>query len=443
MSIRTYREGDEDEIAKLLSECFGSFKSFGLTGEKWRRFFEIDPGYRKDLSFVAEKDGRIVSHVQIVERKMKVAAGATLSVAGIANVSTTRDFRRSGISTRLLNHALGVVREKGFLVSALFTGAQIPAHRIYLRLGFSGVCFQVMLLRGVKTPLGWTNDQTRQGSLGKRIETRESVEKDDTSLLRVYEKNYDSYNGLAVRDKEMWKTKYRDRFVYESPFYEEDLRQGNMIVAEGEDGNIVGYGISGLAKRDKLGHICEVLTTPGYEKQAGRPIAESILSHLRNESPLSIIAYSSENILIDDLFRKGSSPLTGISVFMLKTLDLKVTMQSSLQHFYSKRGEQRESTLPHLKTIAVKILGGGSVTLKLEPGNVTVLEDQEKKEGSVMFLDDDSFAKLLFGAKSSAELINEGKLKMPTTGAKRNEIVGLLENAFPRKPTHTFPGDIW
>jgi hypothetical protein len=128
---------------------------------------------------------------------------------------------------------------------------------------------------------------------------------------------------------------------------------------------------------------------------------------------------------------------------MLKTLDLKETMKSSLQHFYSNKREHRENTLPRLKTIAVKILGGGSVTLKLEPSNVTVLEDQEKKEGSIVFLDDDSFAKLLFGAKSSAELINEGKLKMPTTGAKRNEIVGLLENAFPKKPIHTFPGDIW
>jgi predicted N-acetyltransferase YhbS len=116
MGIRVYREGDEDEIARILNECFESFKSFGLTGDSWLRTFEYDPGYHKELAFVAEQDGRIVSHVQLVERELKVGAGSTLRIAGVANVATLKDYRRSGISTRLLTRALDVARKKGFML---------------------------------------------------------------------------------------------------------------------------------------------------------------------------------------------------------------------------------------------------------------------------------------------------------------------------------------
>ncbi len=439
--IRTYREGEEDEIAKLLGECFDSYKSSGLTGAMWLRIFEFDPGYRKDLAFVAEKDGKIVSHVQLVVRDLKVGSGATLRVAGIANVSTLRDFRREGISTKLLMHAINDAMEQGFPSTALFTGAQIPAHRIYLKLGLTDIYFPVLLLRGTKAPLGWNHQKTKRKSSKQKVEIRESNENDDSSILRIYEKNCYAHNGLAVRDMGTWKSKYRKLFVYECPFYEEKPKPSNVLVAE-EEGEIIGYAVSGFAKRDKLGHICEVLTLPDRELEAGRPLAEHIVSNLANEKPVSNMVYSSKGALIDELFRKGSSPLEGISVFMYRTLNVKAVLESSFPETYPDDGKRPEGLWDNNGAIAVRIGDEEIVTMKYDGKKMSVIKGEESRE-KVVFADHDAFAKLLFGAMSLEELVNEGKVKLSLHDVKPNRVVGFLDTAYPKKPIHTCPADLW
>jgi putative acetyltransferase len=440
--IRTYREGDEDEIARLLSECFDSYKSSGLTGGMWLKIFEFDPGYRKNLAFVAEKDGKIVSHVQLVVRDLKVGPGATLRVAGIANVSTLRDFRRDGISTKLLMHAINGAEEQGFPCTALFTGAQIPAHRIYLKLGLTDVYFPVLLLRGTKAPLGWSDHETKRKSSEQEVEIRESNENDDSSILRIYEKNCNAHNGLVVRDMDTWKSKYRKLFVYECPFYEEKPKPSNVLVAEGEEGEVIGYAVSGFAKRDKLGHICEVLTLPNRELEAGRPLAEHVVSNLTNEKPVSNIVYSSKGTLIDELFREGSSPLEGVSVFMYRTLNVKAVLESSFPATYPADGKHPEGLWDNKGAIAVRIGDEETVTIKYDGKDMSVVEGGESRE-KVVFADHDAFAKFLFGAMSLGELVNEGKVKLSLHNVKPSRVVRLLDTAYPKKPIHTCPGDLW
>lgn len=440
-TIRTYREGDEDEIAKLLSECFDSYKSSGLTGAMWLKVFEFDPGYRKKLAFVAEKDGKIVSHVQLVVRDLRVASGTTLRVAGIANVSTLRDFRRDGISTKLLMHAINDAAEQGFPSIALFTGAQIPAHRIYLKLGLTDVYFPVLLLRGTKAPIGWSNHKTKRTSSEQKVEIRESNENDDSSILRIYEENCSAYNGLVVRDMDTWKSKYRKLFVYECPFYEEEPKPSNILVAE-EEGEIIGYAVSGFARRDKLGHICEVLTLPHRELEAGRPLAEHVVSNLANEKPMSNMIYSSKGTLIDELFRKGSSPLEGVSVFMYRTLNVKAVLESSFPATFPPDGKHPEGLWNNKGAIAIRIGDEETVTMKYDGKDTSVVEGEESREKAV-FADHDSFAKLLFGAMSLGELVNEGKVKLLLSNMKPGEVVRLLDTVYPKKPIHTCPGDLW
>jgi predicted N-acetyltransferase YhbS len=440
--IRTYIEGDEDEIAKALNECFESFKSFELTGEKWLKTFEYDLGYKKDLAFVAEKDGRIVSHVQLVERDLKVGAGASLRVVGVANVATVKECRRSGISTRLLTHALDVARKKGFHASALFTGTKIPAHRIYMRLGFSDVYPALLLFRDLKSSLVWDSNEEKGGFGRQRVEVRESNESDDPSLLDIYEKNYGSYNGLAVRDKETWKRKFRNLFVYECPFYEDESKPDNVLVAEREGEGIIGYAMSCIAKRDKFGHICEILTLPDYEREAGRALAEHLLSNMRELKPLTIMIYSSENTLNDQLFRKGSTPLTGTSVFMFRIISLKETMESALcecPEAKKKRAHQISRAIRG--SITIRIAGEQSATVRLDEG-LSVTEGEENSD-VVTFVDHESFARLLFGAKRFTELLNEGRIRLSLVDAKGSQVVSLLEDFFPKKPTMTFPADFW
>ncbi|WXG44862.1 MAG: GNAT family N-acetyltransferase [Promethearchaeati archaeon SRVP18_Atabeyarchaeia-1] len=440
--IRTYCEGDEDEIATALNECFGSFKSFGLSGSKWLETFEYDHGYRKELVFVAEKDGRIVSHVQLVDRRLKVGAGVDLRVAGIANVATLKDHRGSGISTRLLTHALDIARQKGFNSSALFTGARIPAHRIYVRLGFTDVYSALLLFRDWKTPPILGSNEAKEERSERPVEVRESDEKDDRTLLGIYEKNYGGYNGLVVRNWETWKSKFRRRFVYECPFYEEASTRGNILVAERGDDGIIGYAMSCIAKSDGFGHICEVLTLPGRESEAGVPLARRMLSDISSQKPLAIMIYSSENTLNDKLFKKGSTPLTGAGVFMFQTISLKGVMESAFSSV-----PQTKKTIPQdlgspRDSITIRIMGGQSATVKVD-GGVASVTDGEEGRSTVVFSDHESFASLLFGAKGFTESVNGGKVRLSLRGSEAGSISELFERYFPKKPVMTFPADLW
>nr|MDO8133267.1 GNAT family N-acetyltransferase [Candidatus Njordarchaeum guaymaensis] len=444
VDTRTYREGDEDQIARLLNECFGLFNSFGLTGEKWLRIFELDPGFRKDLAFVAEKDGKIISHVQVIVREMTVGSGAELQVAGIGNVSTLQEHRREGYSTRVMTHALEVAKEKGFPTSALFAGQQAPAHTMYQKLGFTDLYLPVMLFRGAKTPLRWNNEQATLTKSEPRVRIRESDEDDDTSLLQIYEKNCKRYNGLVIRDMKIWKSKFRNSFFYECPFYEEESKPNNILVAETEEGEIIGYAMSCLAKRDKLGHICEVLTIPGREKEAGRPLAERVASNLAEMKSLANMVYSSENTLIDELFRKGSSPAPGVmGAFMLKTLDMKRVIESSFHVAPQMKRHLPGKLSDHKGATTIQIAGGESTTTTFDGGALSVLRGEEKGGEKATFSDYGSFGKLLLGAKSFTELVSEEKVKMSTRGANKRELIRLFETVFPKKPILTCSGDLW
>jgi predicted acetyltransferase len=441
--VRTYREGDEDEIARLLNECFDSFKSFALTGEKWLKISELDPGFRKDLAFVAEKDGKIVSHVQIIAREITVGSAARLQVAGIGNVSTSREYRRTGISTKLSMHALQVAKERGFPASALFTSPQIPAHRIYLRIGFTDVYSPVFLLRALKSPLKWGNDKAKPTLSQRKVKIRESNESDDPSLLKIYEKNYDAYNGLAVRNLKEWKSKFRNRFFYECPFYEESPESSNLVVADADAGEVVGYAMSCFTQRDKLGHVCEVMSLPGWEKEAGLLLAERLLSDLAEAKPASLLIYSSENTLVDRLFREGSSPLEGVNVFMFKILNVKALMES-LFHLTSPARKFVSQVFQDWRgAIILQIAGGESVTMKFDGETTSIREGEERSGEKVTFSDPESFAKILFGGKSFMDLIIEKKVNVSMDHAKRGEVVKILEKTFPKKPILTCPSDKW
>jgi predicted N-acetyltransferase YhbS len=442
MNIRTYEDGDEDEIAKLLNECFDSFRSSSLTGETWLKVFDFDTGYRKDLAFVAEKDGRIVSHVQLVERDLTVGRAATLKIAGIANVSTLRDHRRDGISTKLIAHAIEDAKEQGFPATALFTGAQIPAHRIYQRLGLTDVYFPVLLLRGAKTPLVWITDKSKPQITKRGIRIRESEEKDDPSIVKVYERNYNVCNGFAVRRMDTWKSKFRKLLVYECPFYEEEPKPSNILVAEAEDGEIIGYAVSVLARRDKLGHVCEVLTNPGEGMQAGRPLAERVLSNLSEEKPVSNIIYSSNETLIDALFRRGSTLVEGVSVFMHKTLDLNATLESSLQPILSPEANHIRNMWDDIGPIAISISGESIATVNCAGESISTDQGRESRH-EIKFEDNDSFAKLLYGARSLKELLSDNKIKLSLRDTTPTKVINLFEAIYPRKPVLTCPGDWW
>jgi len=129
-TVRNYLKGDEVAIAKIFSECFGP-----ITPSRIRRWHR-NAGVRPEDVFIGIVDGKLVSHVDVVFRQLHHGEGIYLKTAGIGGVCTDSDHRKKGIVTNLMKLALDHGQQNGASNASLYTGLDIPAHRLYKRLGF-------------------------------------------------------------------------------------------------------------------------------------------------------------------------------------------------------------------------------------------------------------------------------------------------------------------
>ncbi len=128
--VRNYKKGDEVRLAEIYSECF--HPATPRLVKKWLRRAGVLP----EQLFVGEVEGKLASAVTVEFKKLHLGEEVYLKVGGIAGVCTDSDYRRKGIVTNLMKQALNYSKQSGVSNSALFTDLDIPAHRIYSRLGF-------------------------------------------------------------------------------------------------------------------------------------------------------------------------------------------------------------------------------------------------------------------------------------------------------------------
>ena len=118
MQIRTLC-GDEHEA--LLDLLDGWELPDGWRGRDFfRRYLEDDPGFADENVWLAEDAGRLVSCVQIFPRRLRLGSAA-VSTGGIGSVFTRPEARGSGIASELLERAALAMRERGMLLSLLFS----------------------------------------------------------------------------------------------------------------------------------------------------------------------------------------------------------------------------------------------------------------------------------------------------------------------------------
>ncbi|MEM2305671.1 MAG: hypothetical protein QXK51_10035, partial [Candidatus Methanomethylicia archaeon] len=72
VNFRRYVSGDEKGIVDLLKICFRSFNSWGLSVEDWLDYCEDDDGFKLENALVAENGGKIVGHIQLMHRKIRI-----------------------------------------------------------------------------------------------------------------------------------------------------------------------------------------------------------------------------------------------------------------------------------------------------------------------------------------------------------------------------------
>jgi len=133
------REAKEDKdgakLAQILSECF--FPVTQRQVRQWMQRAKKDPAGSTTL--VCEIDGEAISQVSIDFKELHLGEGVYIKTGGIAGVCTGSDQRRKGLMTSLMQQSLDYIKNKGVSTSALYTALSLPAHRIYLRFGFSDV----------------------------------------------------------------------------------------------------------------------------------------------------------------------------------------------------------------------------------------------------------------------------------------------------------------
>jgi len=131
--VRKYKKRDEVRLAEIYSECFDPITAKIV--KKWHRRAGVLPEH----IFIGEVEGRVVSSVVLEFRKLHLGEEVYLKTGGVAGVCTDSNYRRKGVVTNLMKQALDYTKQSGVSNSALFTDLDIPAHRIYSRLGFIDV----------------------------------------------------------------------------------------------------------------------------------------------------------------------------------------------------------------------------------------------------------------------------------------------------------------
>jgi len=112
MEFRPARRSERDEVLDLLAQWYNDREFFA-------RYNQNDPTFRDELCLVALDGGRMVSTVQIFDRKINLD-GKAIPMAGIGSVFTREDYRHKRVASGLMNLAVTTMEREGFDFSMLF-----------------------------------------------------------------------------------------------------------------------------------------------------------------------------------------------------------------------------------------------------------------------------------------------------------------------------------
>ena len=113
--VETLKPEDFDE---WVNHC-GSI--FDVGPAYFRRHFVADPHKDYDSVFIIKDDGQIISTVRVFHRQVYIDK-KIYKMGGIGEVSTNPDYRKLGLSTKLLKAAVDYMKKNDFCVSSLSTG---------------------------------------------------------------------------------------------------------------------------------------------------------------------------------------------------------------------------------------------------------------------------------------------------------------------------------
>lgn len=194
-SVRTLCPSEHEALLDLLD---GWELPDGWRGRDFfRRYLSDDPAFCNENVWIAERDGELVSCVQIFPRRIRVGRYA-VRAGGIGSVFTRKEARAGGVASLLLERATQAMRERDMLVSLLFA-ARLG---FYGRLGWMSWPGSRTLLRPAAAAT------TREDRLEISCRPFDAA-RDLNFIRRIHEAYTGSRPGTVIRDDADWRTTLR------------------------------------------------------------------------------------------------------------------------------------------------------------------------------------------------------------------------------------------
>jgi predicted N-acetyltransferase YhbS len=80
VKFRRYKPGDEEGIVELMKTCFRTFNSWKLSVRDWVGYEGDNDVFSRENALVAEIDGEIVGHVQLMHKKVRIRKSVMISL---------------------------------------------------------------------------------------------------------------------------------------------------------------------------------------------------------------------------------------------------------------------------------------------------------------------------------------------------------------------------
>ena len=313
--IRPYREGDEKGIFSLFppDENGSDFRN-----QQWWNWRNIKNPAGESITWVAEVDGEIVSHLCSVPLKTKQFEKTVTIIRG-GDGKTNPAFRKQGLFSKLMMNSIKEGGEKGW---SLFLS--LPSKMLYptlIHLGWADVCKISKLVKVLK--LEWfTQVVGKEASPAKKLAAllvskiypmvfpniREFQSENKIKVIqeRDFGESFDAlwdeashYVGMGViRDSAYLNWRYRD-----NPRYEQADADFTVFSAL-EDDRLVGFAVLGCyQKKFRIGRLLEFIVLPDKQK-AGERLLAVAEKYLIEKDAAIIQALAQNPFLPSSLYRK-------------------------------------------------------------------------------------------------------------------------------------------
>ena len=381
MEIRGATEGDVAEIVDLAATVFVTESRPRYASQHYE-----DSSYKTHQSRVCVVDGKIVSHVRVSERAMRIGS-KVVKLGGIGMVATLEEHRHRGYASALMQDAVDYMRDRGYDLGMLLTSIQ-PFYAQFGWAAFPQTTFELEL-RGKKSfePSPWTVRPFDE-------------DRDLPQVVQVYNDHNRERSGTIARTEQHWRDSYaRQVGLPPTLVAERDGAIGAYANVELGDGSGRGSTDAFLStyypnvrevgcrsdSLDSLLAICHAVLDEAYEREL-----TTLTGRLPRHHPMTLM-----------LARESGSPLSFSVVegSMYRVISLRSLFRKLASEF-----ERRLRTAAMTSVFASFSFDveGDVCTLTVDRGRVSVSPDDRGQ--TRVPLDTYRFIKVLLGDATFAEL---------------------------------------